>query len=187
MSFSDRTNKDIFLDMNKPRLYVALYALGGELGGTFPTAGQPREYHWALLVAPKNETPETMGKRWLFRPRLPHEEADTRRKWTVKMNDVKLKRHQNILVRIMIGKIKNWSEAIKIIGMQGGEPMAETHRTWIKAIIRALREDGSCCKHVPEWEDVEDVCDRYADQKIYHEECFNGDDKEVPTLDMIFK
>lgn len=50
--------------------------------------------------------------------------------------------------------------------------------TWIREMVTGLREDGRCCKHLPEWQWIERTCVEYADKSNY-------DRGQFPTLDMI--
>ncbi|KAJ5189668.1 hypothetical protein N7491_008287 [Penicillium cf. griseofulvum] len=59
---------------NKDRLYVALYARGGN--PTMP--GKEDTYHWALIVGPKVEEEDSMGFRYHAKERR---ETDGSSKW----------------------------------------------------------------------------------------------------------
>ena len=166
---------------NKDRLYIALYALGGELGGTFIS----QEYHWAFLIAPKKEAPDTWATRYITLPKVPIlliNNEFLRTRWALELDSVPLRPHQNVLGRALIGKINDRFEAERIIGgdkrvIQRKEEVAvlpssqtpdyRTYRTWVSERVTALREDeGECVKYIPEWREVQETCERFVEGNI---------------------
>ncbi|KAH3404497.1 hypothetical protein KXV40_003104 [Aspergillus fumigatus] len=82
---------------NKDRLYVALYAHGGN--PTMP--GKEDTYHWALIVGPKVEAEDGIGVRYHAkeRPKL-----GGGSEWFFEERECPLAPTSMLLVRIMVGK-----------------------------------------------------------------------------------
>ncbi|KAH1664153.1 hypothetical protein KXV52_008126 [Aspergillus fumigatus] len=83
---------------NKDRLYVALYAHGGN--PTMP--GKEDTYHWALIVGPKVEAEDGIGVRYHAkeRPKL-----GGGSEWFFEERECPLAPTSMLLVRIMVGKV----------------------------------------------------------------------------------
>ena len=172
-------------DEKKPRLYVALYRLGGALGGT-SQLGRGR-YHWALIIGPKKEKSKREGTRWLMRQVAPS-------RWRIDRNYVTMAPHDGILVRITIGKIKNVDRTVQIIESFGNvaNNQQATLQTWIQAVITALAADANACLYVQSWTDIEIECEQYVTRKIDDGRFLSGPDppwdvNKIPTRSMIEK
>ncbi|KAF7505446.1 hypothetical protein GJ744_000773 [Endocarpon pusillum] len=82
---------------DKARLYVALYVRGG--GPKMP--GQEDNYHWAFLVAPKNENKDSTGTRYHAK------NAPGQSTWVFEEKSTSMTATNMILVRVMIGKVND--------------------------------------------------------------------------------
>ncbi len=176
---------DSLLRKNKDRLFIALYDLAGPFGGlSYDTGGIPpesKEYQWALLIAPKEEFGDTEAERWLMR-RTSIDGSSSQIIWKVENDKVLLRPHDHIIARILIGKVmdRNRLAGILLISKISSTASEEprTHLTWIREMVTDLRKDGKCCKHLPEWEYIEQACVEFAGKSNYSLGQF-------PTLDII--
>lgn len=91
---------------NKPRLYVALYARGGEEQDT---------YHWALVSGPKTETDTSQGKRYHVRQRQYAENGELRSRWEYEELEIPTSPTRMILVRVMVAKVIKWERMLQIL------------------------------------------------------------------------
>lgn len=176
---------DSLLGKNKDRLYIALYDLGGCFGGgvSYNRVDIPHkkgEYQWALLISPKEEYEDTEAERWLMRQKAI--DGSSRTVWTVETDEVLLRPHDSILARILIGKVtdRNRLAGILLISKISSTAIERPrkHLTWIRDMVTDLRKDGKCCKHLPEWQYIEQACMEFAEKSNYSLGQF-------PTLDMI--
>lgn len=177
---------DSLLGKNKDRLYIALYDLGGRFGGgvSYDRVNIPHErgeYQWALLISPKEEYEDTEAERWLMCQKSVNGSSSATI-WRVESDKVLLRPHDSIIARILIGKVtdRNRLAGILLISKISSTATEEprTHMTWIRDMVTDLRKDGKCCKHLPEWQLIEQACTEYAGKSNYSLGHF-------PTLDMI--
>lgn len=182
---------------NKPRLYIALYDLGGVFGGGISydrvaIAHEKGEYQWALLIAPKEEENDPFARRYLMR-QISTDISSSAKDWEFQSDKVRLNCHDSIIARILIAKVTDLDRlfgVLRISELSGGEPLTSDsntaikkprmHRTWIQDIVTALRGDGKCCKHLRDWQEIEQTCTDYAETVR-----IGADPHNIPTLDMI--
>jgi hypothetical protein len=143
---------------NKPRLYVAQYAQGGD------ESVRPRRFHWALLVCPKSDNgptyryhvintlqPGVAGQRWRFEAR-PLANFST----------------QLLLTRMLIAKIDRPADlgrSLESLRLVQGDP-AWTCRVWVSEAIQQLDQDGILGhSKITDWARIEQACREYAESK----------------------
>jgi len=166
---------------NKPRLYVALYARGGE----------PDTYHWALIAAPKKETDETKAKRYHVRQRMYTEDGRSWNQWEYEELDITTLATRMILVRIMVAKILNWpklEEVVRAVPIVQNDK-SWTCRIWVRNAMASLAaEAGVLGRSVTDWPTIESSAKQYA-RKKKDQHRFDGegdwDMSKVPTWDLI--
>ncbi|KAK7736201.1 hypothetical protein SLS53_007231 [Cytospora paraplurivora] len=124
----------------KDRLYIALYARGGE--SLMP--GGEDKYHWALLAGPKNENAHSKGKRFHIKEIIESINGRTQTRWIFEERDIAMNPTAMILVRIAIGKVMNLERAMAVLrdvpirGNQFGWNCV----WWVKEALGLLREEG---------------------------------------------
>jgi len=168
---------------NKPRLYVALYARGGE----------PDTYHWALISGPKVEHEGSVGKRYHARQRDHMENGQLRSRWEYEELEIGTAPTQMILVRVLIAKVINVERLGEILRTV---PLVQddkdwTCRIWVRdAIARLAAEKGVLGRSVTDWATVENTAKQYV-RKKKDQHRFDGtvewDRRKVPTWDLIQK
>lgn len=144
---------------NKPRLYVALYAQGGD------ESIRPRRFHWALLVCPKDDKgtayryhvintlqPGVVGQVWRFEAR-PLAQFST----------------QLLLTRTLVAKIERPQDVergLSSVPIVQGNPNW-TCRIWVREAIQQLGHDGVLGhSKITDWNAIEDACREYAESKF---------------------
>ncbi|KGO75059.1 hypothetical protein PITC_047420 [Penicillium italicum] len=169
---------------NKDRLYVALYARGGN-----PTMlGKEDTYHWALIVGPKVEAEDGMGVRYHAKERL---ELAGGSKWFFEERECPLAPTSMLLVRIMVGKVADGNRLVEILRntpIRQGQP-GWNCVIWVKEALEMLKVDPKALgTSVVEWEKVRsgamDYCQRKKDQHRFDGQG-NFDMKKVPAYDLI--
>lgn len=141
---------------NKDRIYVALYARGGQ---------DPNTYHWAIIIGPKNEVEGGQGGRYHVKhdPLQPGESF-----WKYEDLPIPLTQTASLLARVTIGKVTDKSRlerVLKNVPLVQGDP-AWTCRVWVRDAIAALVADGKCLgTSVTDWTTVEQACNNYVGEK----------------------
>ncbi|KAI1374867.1 hypothetical protein F4677DRAFT_461312 [Hypoxylon crocopeplum] len=175
---------------DKERFYVALYARAG----TCKMPGGEDKYHWSLLVGPKVEIEGSEGKRYHARERMAFVQGQAHSTWEFEERDTAMEATSMILVRILIGKIKDQRrlasilESVPIRGNQPGWNCVE----WVKEALEALGKDGKPLgTSITDWQTIRDTAMRYVQHKEA-EHRFDGlaqpghfDMARVPTFDLI--
>ncbi|KJZ73343.1 hypothetical protein HIM_07347 [Hirsutella minnesotensis 3608] len=166
---------------NKDRLYVALYPSGtvtvaaeqrrfdtGPIDSVASTDRQPsstdNRFHWALLLGPKVEgSKPAKGMRY-------HIKNPLARGWVFEERELRdIRTTPNLLVRIMIGKVKSRSRLAKVLRKV---PLVEGQadwrcRNWVAEAVAALKADGKALgTAVLDWGEIERVAEQYAGEKI---------------------
>ncbi|KAL4768261.1 hypothetical protein BDW60DRAFT_219871 [Aspergillus nidulans var. acristatus] len=149
---------------NKDRLYVALYARGGN--PTMP--GKEDTYHWALLPRLGG------GSEWFFEER-----------------ECPLAPTSMLLVRIMVGKIADGNRLVEILRntpIRQGQP-GWNCVFWVKEALDKLKvESKALGTSVVEWEKVRNeamnYCQRKKDQHRFDGQG-NFNMRKVPTYDLM--
>ncbi|CAG8181686.1 unnamed protein product [Penicillium salamii] len=169
---------------NKDRLYIALHARGGK-----PTmVGKEDTYHWALMVGPKLESKYGKGVRYHAKE---HMEMGVASRWKFEEIDCSLVASSMVLVRIMVGKVKDGKRLVEIIrstpireGQQGWNCVS-----WVKEALERLEADPQALgTNVLEWEKMRNKAMDYCQQKK-DQHRFDGkgdfDMSRPPTWDLI--
>ncbi|KAI1438274.1 hypothetical protein GGR50DRAFT_485993 [Xylaria sp. CBS 124048] len=160
--------KDVFrMPPDKDRLYIALYARGGV--ATMP--GLEDSYHWALHVSPKIE-PEDGGKGMRFHAReklvIAGSPPRAQTVWAYDEAAVPLQRTAMVLVRIMIGKVKDRNRLRRIFQNIPLRPDVPDWNCvgWVQEAVETAFQDGealgSCAKS---WTAVRDTAMWYIAEK----------------------
>ncbi|KAF7532236.1 hypothetical protein G7054_g8143 [Neopestalotiopsis clavispora] len=92
---------------NKDRLYIALYARGGK--SVMP--GGEDKYHWGILVGPKIESDDSIGKLYHAKEKM----MQQRSHFMFKERNISMLATSMILVRILVGKIENHERLASIL------------------------------------------------------------------------
>ncbi|PYH92218.1 hypothetical protein BO71DRAFT_28664 [Aspergillus ellipticus CBS 707.79] len=168
----------------KDRLYVTLYARGG--APTMP--GKEDTYHWALLVGPKVETPEKKGVRYHAKE-MPGLVGGSQ--WELEEQECRLAATSMLLVRVMIGKIKDRGRLVEILRktpIRQGEA-GWNCVSWVKEALETSSIDGKALgTRVIEWGKVRngvmEYCQSKKDQHRFDGQG-NFDMSKAPTYDLI--
>ncbi|KAH8777366.1 hypothetical protein F5883DRAFT_409224 [Diaporthe sp. PMI_573] len=96
---------------NKDRLYIALYARGGDS----VMSGGEDKYHWALLVGPKHEDSNSKGKRFHVKETMTTVDGRTQSRWVFEERDIGMNPTAMILVRVIIGKVANLERVASVL------------------------------------------------------------------------
>lgn len=182
---------------HKLRLYIALYDIGGNLGGIPPYKPKDEpQYHWALIVAPAIESPGAEGMRYLVR-QVQAAGTPPQLIWRLDTKKVLLVPHDDILVRVMIAKITDeikFGELVSDMDPDLYEAYNSSRelRTWIEDTVRYLIADPKALsQRNMEWQEIEKTCLDYAkkkqDQGRFDQNAPNRgwERDKIPTLDMM--
>ncbi|PGH02262.1 hypothetical protein AJ80_08887 [Polytolypa hystricis UAMH7299] len=166
---------------NKDRIYVALYARGGQ---------DPNTYHWAIIVGPKTEVEGGRGFRYHARQRL-DPTTPGRQVWHYEALDIPLTQTSMLLARVMIGKVANHAQLAKTLAAVPREQdnPAWTCRIWVRDAIAALEADGkSLGTRVTNWQKIEQTAKTYVARKR-EQRRYDGSGTwkagTVPTYDLL--
>ncbi|KAM5368715.1 hypothetical protein ACJZ2D_009381 [Fusarium nematophilum] len=175
---------------NKDRLYVALHARSGKP----KMPGLEDTYHWTLLVGPKAE-PQSGGQGTRFHAKETWtsvgDPPTPRAVWSYTEETVPLHPTQMLLVRIVIGKVKDKSRLRAVLErapVRSGEP-GWNCVTWVRDAFHEVLQDGKALDTaVDNWELVRDTAMRYVERKKAGHR-FDGqgeyDLSRPPTWDML--
>lgn len=143
---------------NKDRIYIALYARGGQEPGT---------YHWAIIVGPKIEAKGTQGRRFHVKQRL-DPAGNGQFVWIYESLEIPLVPTGMLLGRITIGKVTDKARlhsTLSAVPVLQNDP-SWTCRIWVRGAIAALEADGRCLgTSVTSWEKIEKVAKEYIEKK----------------------
>nr|POE56791.1 hypothetical protein CFP56_33763 [Quercus suber] len=172
---------------DKDRIYVALYARGGE--ARMP--GLEDKYHWALIVGPKVENERSQGTRYHAKEGVAIIDGESRSVWTFERRSASMAPTAMILVRVMIGKV---ADNLRLESVLESTPVRQGHPTWncvgwVKEAIEVLERDRRVLgTAVTSWEPIRDTAMRYVEKKKAQHR-FDGqgnfDSSKVPTWDML--
>lgn len=176
------TTMDVLSRMKKPRLYVALYALNGALREEISSG--PQDYYWAFIVAPKNASKEEECIRYRIKKRDEWEHLDPDKVdlnmvvWEVEKCMVPVGRHDDIVTRVLIGKIENSRAAEEHIQVAWPERTihlkktgrSRTSKDWVQRVLEGLGEPspGSggakymVSGKLADWATIESCCTSFA-------------------------
>ncbi|MCJ1485226.1 hypothetical protein MMC06_005400 [Schaereria dolodes] len=143
---------------DKDRIYVALYARGGQ---------DPNTYHWAIIVGPKNEVEGGRGFRYHARQKL-DPATPGRYVWHYEVLGIPLEQTSMLLARVIVGKVTN---EVQLATTLAAVPLVQdnpawTCRIWVRDAIAALEADGrSLGTRVTGWQKIEQAANAYIAQK----------------------
>ncbi|ORY68352.1 uncharacterized protein BCR38DRAFT_481834 [Pseudomassariella vexata] len=177
---------------DKARLYVALYARGGK--SVMP--GGEDKYHWALLVGPKSENDGSGGKRYHAKEKMVSVQGEVQSQWAYEEREISMAATSMILVRVVIGKIKDRLRLVSIlesIQIRASQP-GWNCVGWIQEALEILAKDGKALgTSVTDWKTIRDTVLWYVQHKEA-EHRFDGraqpgqfDNTKVPTYDLVDK
>ncbi|KAK5093765.1 hypothetical protein LTS08_008829 [Lithohypha guttulata] len=166
---------------DKARLYVALYVRGG----VAKMPDNEDKYHWALLVAPKNEDYEPTGTRYHAK------NAPGQSTWIFEEKSTSMNATNMILVRVMIGKINDpqaLATKLRQVPIVNNDP-GWNCVTWLRSALALIAQDVSLMGTSSlGWEAVKATALKYCEQKAAQGR-FNGTSKfdmsKVPTFDLL--
>lgn len=143
---------------NKDRVYVALYARGGQ---------DPNTFHWAIIVGPKEEVEGGRGYRYHARQRLDPTRPG-RMLWVYEALEIPLVQTSMLLGRIMIAKVTDNTQlrrTLAAVPVVQHDPLW-TCRIWVKNAIAALEADRkSLGTRVTNWTTIEQIANDYINRK----------------------
>ncbi|KAK7697938.1 hypothetical protein SLS64_013025 [Diaporthe eres] len=125
---------------NKDRLYIALYARGGD---SIMSGGEDK-YHWALLVGPKHEDSNSTGKRFHVKETMTTVDGRTQSRWVFEERDIGMNPTAMILVRVIIGKVASLERVAAVLREV---PVRDNQSGWncvwwLREALEMLRADG---------------------------------------------
>ncbi|KAI9729180.1 MAG: hypothetical protein M1834_007087 [Cirrosporium novae-zelandiae] len=181
------------MNSNKDRLYIALHARGG--APKMP--GLEDTYHWAFIVGPKIEPDEgERGTRFDVRNRMSLDAQSLQSTWEYEERKITLEPTAMLLVRILIGKVKNMKRLKSVLEatpVRAGQPGYDHWNCveWIKeALDRLTQDEKALGTSATDWDIVRDTAMWYSNKKK-REHRFDGqggyDPKKVPTWSMLDK
>lgn len=147
-----------------------------------------RRYHWALLIAPKNEGKE--GRGWRFHAK-DGVRTDGTYGWLFEEREIPLVATQMLLVRVCVGKIEKNDRVREILRQVPVRDSVEGWNcvSWVKEALRMLEADGeSIGTSELDWAKVRDAAMAYV-QKKKDEHRFDGrgshDKSKVATFNLL--
>ena len=165
---------------NKPRLYIALY-----------TNPRPNQYHWALMVGPKDVEDPSVVRYHVKNP--PAEIAgEVVAPWIYERIVPSRLRTWNLLARLVVAKIEEpdlIDSTLQAVPIIQGDP-EWTCRIWVKDAVAALVDAGVLGTRVDllDWTTVEMNCREYMARKIQEgrwQVSQEGPYSGLPTMDLI--
>ncbi|KAK2596537.1 hypothetical protein N8I77_013423 [Diaporthe amygdali] len=176
---------------NKDRLYIALYARGGD---SLMSGGEDK-YHWALLVGPKHEDNNSKGKRYHVKETMTTVGGRTQSRWVFEEREIGMNPTAMILVRVIIGKVTN---AERVAALLREVPVRDNQSGWncvwwLREALEMLRADGKALSRSSSiaWEDAGKAAMEFVHRKE-REHRFDGraapgwfDMNRVATYDLL--
>ena len=145
------------------------------------------KYHWAILIGPKLEDHSLRGLRFHAKEKVTPNGTE----WFFEERDIPLAPTGMLLVRIMIGKVRDKARAIGLLRntpIKQGQP-GWNCVVWVKETLEALKADGKAMgTSILDWKSVRDGAMDYCQRKK-DEHRFDGrgssDSSKAPTYDLI--
>ncbi|KUI61301.1 hypothetical protein VP1G_08498 [Cytospora mali] len=176
---------------NKERLYIALYARGGD---SVMPQGEDK-YHWALLVGPKHEHVHSKGKRFHVKETMTNIYGRTRSQWVFEERDIGMNPTAMILVRVVVSKVVSMERVRTVLQ---NVPIRDNQSGWncvwwVKEALDVLRKDGTALSRasITDWVQVRGAAMAYVKKKE-REHRFDGgappgmfDMDRVATYDLL--
>jgi len=123
-------------------------------------------YHWALLIGPKFEDPETRGIRFHAKNPFP---LPGQKKWIFEELETSMMPTRQFLVRLLIAKVRDKDRAIEVLR---NVPILDEDPSWNCVIwtqdaLRALSSDKKALgTRKSDWDYVKTEALRYIEEKI---------------------
>lgn len=150
-------------------------------------------YHWTFIVGPKAESESSRGYRFHAKEKISFigNPPVAKSLWHYEELEVPLIPDSMLLVRVMIGKVKEMEQLRSIFQDTPIRPEIEGWNCveWIKeSFIKVIQDGKALGRCATSWEEVRDTAMCYvADKKASHR--FDGtvsyDSTLVPTWDML--
>ncbi|KAL0929465.1 uncharacterized protein CTRU02_215631 [Colletotrichum truncatum] len=186
-SFCSTSAVAITMPSDKDRLYVALYARGGQP----KMPGLEDTYHWAFLVGPKHESANSRGRRIHAKETmtLAGEPPMPQMQWEYESKKVTMAPTSAILVRVVIAKIEDKDRLKSIFEEISLESEDFNCVKFVKDGWRAAQKDNKALgTSAKGWKAIRDTAMWYVEKKRA-EHRFDGtgtyDPTKVPTWDML--
>ncbi|KAH9883043.1 hypothetical protein J1614_000410, partial [Plenodomus biglobosus] len=141
------------------------------------------EYHWVLIVGPKDEVENGVGMRYHANERVTGPDSSA---WLFEERETTLAPTSMLLVRVMIAKMENKDRFISMQGVAGWNCVG-----WVQEVLQSLEADGKALgTGVTEWVKARNAAMEYCQRKK-EEHRFDGqgnfDMSKVPTYDLIVR
>ncbi|KAJ6445290.1 hypothetical protein O9K51_00049 [Purpureocillium lavendulum] len=152
---------------NKDRLYIALYARGGEP----KMPGLEDTYHLAFIVGPKSESaPNSQGTRFHAKEALLYVGEPPTLQWTWAYEERPISLHptQMLLVRVIVGKVRDRERLCAAFRRNPLQPDVPGWNCveWAKeAFQEAVLDRRALDKAAPSWELLRDTAMWYVEKK----------------------
>lgn len=153
-------------------------------------------YHWALLTGPKNEADDAVGRRYHAKQTLTIDQGVTVSRWEFEERDIRMGPTAMILVRILVGKIKDEKRVGSLLRRVAMKPDQVDWNCvgWVEDALDVLRRDDKALStDLESWETIRYYAMSYAHGKNKAHR-FDGqapkgtyDPSAVPTWDLIEK
>lgn len=148
-------------------------------------------YHWALLVGPKNESDDSQGHRFHIRDRITKVNNQAVIKWEYDGAATKMSATTKLLIRVVIGKVKDQPRLEAILKSVPMQPNKKDWNCveWVKEAHTKLIADGktlgTCIK---DWDQIRDQAMAYVTDKKAKGRWTAGSDFDpfkAPTLNLL--
>ncbi|EGP83554.1 uncharacterized protein MYCGRDRAFT_96713 [Zymoseptoria tritici IPO323] len=172
---------------NKDRIYIALYARGGEP----QMPGLEDKYHWGIIVGPKSDASDAQGRRFHAKEQMTINDGRAESSWQFEERAISMAPTAMILVRVVVGKVANtkrMQDVLESTPIRGAEP-GWNCVAWVQEALERLQADGKALgTSATDWKSVRDAAMNYVEhKKAQHRFDGNGqfDNTKVPTWDLI--
>ncbi|KAK3352226.1 hypothetical protein B0T25DRAFT_455583 [Lasiosphaeria hispida] len=152
---------------DKARLYVALYGRGG--APVMP--GLEDTYHWALIVGPKTESNASRGHRFHAKEKF-HVFGNppvAQTVWEYEEREIPMMPTSMLLVRIVIGKVKDRSRLESILRNIPLQPEVEGWNcvAWVKEAVETALQDKRALGSTKNlnWDSIRELAMWYINEK----------------------
>lgn len=158
------------------------------------TGNSNLRYHWSLIVGPKVESENAMGKRFHAKQELAIVDGSYRSVWKYEGKDTRLLPTDMLLVRILVGKVLDMHRLVLVLEntpIRGDESGYERWNCveWVKEALEAIQSDGKALgTSVVKWSSVRNTAMWYvAKKKSEHRLDGQGDgsDPRAPTWSLL--
>ncbi|KXT03390.1 hypothetical protein AC578_3946 [Pseudocercospora eumusae] len=172
---------------DKDRLYIALYAQGGQ--PRMP--GLEDKYHWAIVVFPKGQEPDSKGTMFHVRDRVTKVDDRSQSSWQFEERSTTMELTSMLLVRVLVGKVANLERMKSVLRSTDIKATQPDWNCvfWVKEALQGLEKNGKALgRSKVDWVSVRDAAMQYVERKkLQHR--FDGqgnfDVSKVATWDLI--